>query len=101
MTEELLERERDRLVVDPSDGGRMVSLRVADHELLTLAGIQGEGRLILKFIPPELELRLIALERERAGDDADRIRATIFQIRAEGGGYAFHVVDQTYRWTGS
>ncbi len=72
-------------------------LEEADQELLGLAGIQSEGRLILKFIPPELEATLVGLERERAGEDADRIRATTFQIRAEGGGYAFHVVDQTYR----
>ena len=80
---------------------RQGGLEEADRELLTLARIQSEGRLILKFIPTELELKLIGLERERAGDDADKIRATIFQIRAEGGGYTFYVVDQTYRWTGN
>ena len=74
-------------------------LEEADHELLGLAGIASEGRLVLKFIPRELELELIGLERERAGDDVDRIRATTFQIRAEGSGYAFHVVDQTYKYT--
>ena len=80
---------------------RQGGLEEADHELLALAGIQGEGRLILKFIPPELEMRLVAMERERAGDDVDKIRATTFQIRAERGGYNFYVVDQTYRWTGN
>ena len=79
---------------------RQGGLEEADHELLTLAGIQSKGRLILKFIPPEREIELVTLERKRAGDDVDRIRATTFQIRAEGGGYAFYVVDQTYRWTG-
>ena len=74
-------------------------LEEADHELLGLAGIASEGRLVLKFIPRDLEVELVTLERERAGDDVDRIRATIFQIQPEGSGYAFHVVDQTYRYT--
>lgn len=79
---------------------RQGGLEEADRDLLALAGIRGEDRLILKFIPPELEIALITLERERAGDKLDRIRATTFQIRAERGGYSFYVVDQTYKWTG-
>jgi hypothetical protein len=78
---------------------RQGGLQEADLELLASAGISAEGRLILKFMTPELEIKLLTLERDRAGDDADKIRATIFQIREEGGGYAFHVVDQTYKWT--
>ena len=89
--------EEERYYLTWRQGG----LEEADRELLTLAGIQSEGRLILKFIPPELEMKLMTLERERAGDSADEIRATTFQIRAEQGVYTFHVVDQTYRWTGS
>jgi hypothetical protein len=76
---------------------RQGSLQEADRELLALVGIQGEGRLVLKFIPPEVEMKLVTLERERAGDDVDKIRATTFQIRAQQGGYTFYVVKQTYR----
>lgn len=76
-------------------------LEEADRELLTLAGIKSKGRLILKFIPPELEIRLVTMERERAGDDVDKIRGTTFQIREERGGYNFYVVNQTYRWRGN
>ena len=66
-------------------------LREADLELLTKAGVDPEGRPILKFIPPELESHLLQLERERAGKYADKVRATYFAIRGQGGGYEFFV----------
>lgn len=72
-------------------------LREADLELLTKAGVDPEGRPILKFIPPELESHLLQLERERAGKYADKVRATYFAIRGQGGGYEFFVRDQTYK----
>ena len=42
-------------------------------------------------------MKLVAMEKERAGNDLDNIQATTFQIRAERGEYVFYVVDQTYR----
>ena len=85
--------EEDRYYLTWLQGG----LEEADRELLARAGIQSEGQLILKFIPPDLEMKLATMEKERAGYDVDRIRSTTFQILTERGGYAFRVVDQTYR----
>ena len=51
----------------------------------------------MKFIPRELEMRLIQLEQNRAGDRANSIRTTYFGIRPKGRGYEFYVIDQTYR----
>jgi len=76
---------------------RRGGLQAADRELLSRAGISAGGRLVLKFLPPELEGQLVALERARAGDRVDRIRATYFGILPEGQGYRFYVADQTYR----
>jgi hypothetical protein len=68
-----------------------------DRQLLGLAGIEIQGGLIMKFLPPEVESALIQLERAKAGSDADEVRATYFGIKREGNGYAFYVIDQAYR----
>jgi hypothetical protein len=74
-------------------------LREADLELLGKAGISvGEGRLIIKFIPRELEMQLMQLEKQRAGKNEKRIRATYFAIRPRGNGFEFYVRDQTYKY---
>lgn len=73
-------------------------LREADLELLAKAGVDPGNRPILKFIPPELEAHLVQLERQRAGKNADKVRATYFAIREQGGGYEFYVRDQTYKY---
>jgi hypothetical protein len=79
---------------------RQGGLQEADRELLGLAGIQAQGKLVLKFLPPKLEADLVQKERQKAGADADRVRATVFQLESRSGGYVFKVTDQTYRWTG-
>ena len=79
---------------------RKGGLQEADRELLALAGIQAQGKLILKFLTPQLEADLLQKERQKAGADADKVRATVFQLEAQGSGYVFKVTDQTYRWTG-
>jgi hypothetical protein len=76
---------------------RKGGLQQADRELLGKAGVQAGSSLILKFIPRDLEKQLIQLERNRAGDRADRVRTTYFGIRPQGRGYEFYVIDQTYR----
>jgi len=76
---------------------RTGGLEQADRELLGWANISAEGKLILKFLPPELEQELLQMEHARAGDKAKRIRTTYFGIRPEGGGYKFYVIDQTYK----
>jgi len=77
---------------------RRGGLQAADRELLSRAGIDPGGRLILKFLPPEVEGQLVALERAKAGDDVDNIRATYFGIVAEGQGFRFYVLDQRYKY---
>ena len=73
-------------------------LREAELELLAKAGIVPEDRPIIKFIPRELEIRLMELEATRAGRNKERIRATYFAIRPKGNGYEFYVRDQTYKY---
>ncbi len=73
-------------------------LREADVELLAKAGIAPEDRPIIKFVPPELELQLQQLEKQRAGTREKQIGATYFAIRPKGNGYEFYVQDQTYRY---
>ncbi|MHB1037181.1 MAG: hypothetical protein ACYC35_21180 [Pirellulales bacterium] len=75
-------------------GGELIQ---ADQELLARAGISNEGRIILKFIVPELESLLVGLERRQAGAKAELVRRTRFAIRPGGGGYTFVVVDQSFR----
>jgi hypothetical protein len=79
---------------------RRGGLQEADRELLDRAGIAPEGRLILKFVPPELEAQLLGLERAKAGDDVDRIAATYFGVLPEGAGFRFYVMDQRYMYGG-
>lgn len=73
-------------------------LRDAEVELLGKAGIDAGDRPIIKFIPRELEIELMRLEKQRAGRNENRIRATYFAIRPKGSGYEFYVRDQTYKY---
>ncbi len=77
---------------------RSGDLQQADAELLARAGIAANGQLVLKFIPAELEARLSAMEKARAGDEANNVRATRFGISPDASGYKFYVMDQTYEW---
>lgn len=79
---------------------RKGGLQQADHELLAKAGINAGKRIILKFLPPKLEQRLVILERARAaskGRDPKEIRRTRFGVRSAGNGYAFFVLSQSYK----
>ncbi len=76
---------------------RQGELQQADRELLARAGIDAQKRIILKFLPPKLEAELVALERQRAGNEADQVKKTYFAIRSAGEGYRFEVTDQSYR----
>ena len=77
---------------------RSGDLQQADIELLARAGIAAKGRLVLKFLPAELESRLLVMEKAQAGDQAANVRATRFGIRPDPAGYKFYVMDQTYEW---
>lgn len=72
-------------------------LQEADRELLARAGVDPGNRIILKFLPPEVEAKLAALERAYAAGRADRVSSTRFGIRSERGGYSFYVISQQYR----
>jgi len=72
-------------------------LQQADRELLARAGVESKGRIILKFLPPPLEARLAAMEKARADSMNEKARRTRFGVRAEGAGYAFYIMDQSYR----
>lgn len=76
---------------------RQGGLEQADRELLAKAGISAQGKIIVKFIPNDLERQLAAMEKTRAGREANNIRTTYFGIRAERGGYRFYISDQSYR----
>ena len=75
-------------------GGELIE---ADRELLARAGIDSQGRVILKFLPPEVEAQLAQLEKLHAGGEADQVRRTRFGISPHGKGYRFRVTDQAFR----
>lgn len=77
-------------------------LQKFDTELLKKAGARtGAGRTVLKFIPPEVEEKLAALEytymKEHGHDAVKEVAKTVFKSEGSGGKYAFIVVSQRYR----
>jgi len=76
---------------------RRGGLQAADRELLARAGIDAENRIILKFLPPEVEAELARLEKVHAASDAERVRKTVFLVLPSGDGYTFKVTDQSFR----
>lgn len=74
-------------------GGDLIE---ADRALLARAGIDSHGRIILKFLPPEVEEQLAQLEKVHAGDRIDRVYRTRFGISPHGKGYRFRMIDQTF-----
>lgn len=76
---------------------RQGDLQKADRELLARAGIEtNDQSIVLKFLPPEVEVKLVEKERARAGGDVKNIRSTQFGVQPSGNGYEFFVIDQTY-----
>ncbi len=73
-------------------------LAAADKSLLQKAGVETSGRIILQFLPPDLEQRMAYLEAEKAmGKKLNEIRKTVFGVRAVQGKYEFYVLEQDYR----
>jgi hypothetical protein len=71
-------------------------LQEADRTLLTRAGIDLSGRVIMQFYPAEVEQALARLERDyAAGKDVNDIRRTNFDVRQEGNQFQFVVTGQT------
>jgi hypothetical protein len=77
-------------------------LQQADRELLRRAGIDPSGRMVLKFLPPELAQRMAGLEqshaRQEKGEGAEkRVRRTRFGVVPRGDGWDLIVFEQSYR----
>ncbi|NUQ61333.1 MAG: hypothetical protein HUU20_02525 [Pirellulales bacterium] len=74
---------------------RRSDLEQADRELFQRAGLNVEGRVVLKFLPAKTEQALLALETKAAGTHINDLRRTRFGIRSDRGGYTFFVIEQT------
>ena len=71
----------------------------ADKDLLTNAGIDINGRVILQLYPSETEALLAELEQKQLGTHALKdVRRTVFGIREQAQAYEFYVVAQEYRF---
>ncbi|TWU07996.1 ABC transporter ATP-binding protein [Stieleria varia] len=72
-----------------------------DRQLLGQAGVQLQGRNIVRFIDAELENVLAHAELEYAKSKSyqsvTQIAKTVFECKAGGDGYVFEVVSQRYR----
>ncbi len=73
---------------------RQGSLRQADIDLVTRAGVNVNNRIILQFIPPELEEQLAQIEHKHAGRQPHEIRRTQFVVQPRGTGFEFVVIEQ-------
>lgn len=74
-------------------------LAEADRTLLSRAGIDHGGRVILQFVPPPVEQQMKLLEAQWAkGRRLAEIKKTIFAVEGSPGNYKFVVVDQIYRF---
>ncbi len=76
-------------------------LQAVEREILTKAGIDHEGKLILKFLPPALEMQLAEMEIAKAGNQKEKVRATYYGIRSKSKGksgeYEFYVLNQVIK----
>ena len=76
---------------------RTGEMQQADRELLARAGVEVGDSLILKFIPKDIELLLMGLEKAQNNLTPKDIKKTRFGVQAEGGGYRFYVLEQTVK----
>jgi len=75
-------------------------LQQADLELLSRAGIDSGGHLVLKFLPPAVEVALATLEKQWAEQHAEKgtiVKKTRFGVAPSGDKFVFTIVDQTYK----
>lgn len=77
---------------------RTGDLQRADKELMDVAGIKTQGRIIMQLYPKETEDLLSVLEDKRSGGkDKRAILKTVFAVKPQGAGFEFVVTDQFYR----
>ena len=76
-------------------------LKQFDIQLLGQAGVKTQGRMILKFIPKDLEEKLAQAEMIYANGkghtSVKEIAKTVFESRGASGAYEFVVIEQFYR----
>ena len=68
-----------------------------DRQLLAKAGIASHNRVIVYFIPPDVERQILVAERDYQGRKPENILRTIFGIKPDGGEYKFYVIRQQAR----
>jgi hypothetical protein len=76
---------------------RTGEMQKADQDLLAKAGIDVGDRLILKFIPKDLEVVLVGMERAHQNASPKEIRKTRFGVQPEGDGFKFYIMEQTLK----
>ncbi len=70
---------------------------MADRELLDKAGVDHQGRFVLKFLPFPLEAELEAMEKSRAGVREQALKGSFFRvIQEEEGNYKFYLYHQVF-----
>ena len=77
------------------------TLQQADRQLLSRAGVDATGKIVLQFYPAETEELLAVVEAEflkrlGSGRDIRTVRRTRFVVVTEDDGYSFLVRNQTY-----
>ncbi len=94
-------RPETRVVTNPAKNERRYYLtwrngemQQADRDLLAKAGIDPGRHLILKFLPKEVELNLMGLERSYRNLTPKDIKKTRFGVLPDGSGFKFYVIEQ-------
>ena len=72
-------------------------LRAFDRRLLQKAKIATNNRIVMQFIPRELNVALHQLEFNNTEKDPKEWLKTIFGLRKKGAGWEFYIIDQYFR----
>lgn len=72
-------------------------LRKADQDLYSQAGVDTSERVIVCFMPREIEALIADLEKSYAGEKAGSVAKTRVGLRRKADGYEFFVVEQAYK----
>lgn len=75
-------------------------LRQADIALLKRAKISTQDRILMQFLPQDVENRLANVEKRYCENERrtlEQVRKTIFEVKGTGGGYKFEVKEQKTR----
>jgi hypothetical protein len=76
---------------------RSGALRDLDNALLSRAKIQTTGRIVAQFYPPQLEAKLMGLEKQFATPrGVNEVRRTVFAVVPDDKSFDFRVAEQEY-----